>query len=96
MGKGQCSGTLRGLGYCSQPGEVLSGSFSDCVVSGGQDKLADFPGFADSYEDRKVLLNSRRIFILKKAVCELLEGSAGSPGLPHSSGPKRSLKVKGH
>ena len=89
LGNGQCSGTLRGPGYCRQPGEVLSGSFSDCVVSRGQDRLADFPGFTNS-EDRKVLLNSRRISILRKAVCELWEGSAGSPGLPHSSGPKRS------
>ena len=33
---------------------------------------SDFPGFGDSLEDRKVLLNSRRISVLKGAVCEVL------------------------
>ena len=43
----------------------------DCVFK-DQDRVADFPGFADSIEDRRVLLHSRRISVLNGAVCEVL------------------------
>ena len=59
-------------------------------VLGNQDQLANFQGFGNSLEDRKVLLNSRRISVLKSAVCEVLEGLAGPPRLSVSSGSKRS------
>ena len=65
-------------------------SFADHRLSGDQDRVADFPGFADSLEDRKVLLNSRRISVLKGAVCEVLEGSFRPPHVVHSAGSRRS------
>ena len=76
LGKGQGSQPLSGAGNCCQPREVDSHSISDHCLLGNQDRLADFPGFGDSLEDRKVLLNSRRISVLKGAVCEVLESLA--------------------
>ena len=73
LGKGQGSQPLSGAGNCCQPREVDSHSISDHCLLGNQDRLADFPGFGNSLEDRKVLLNSRRISVLKGAVCEVLE-----------------------
>ena len=72
-----------------QSGEVRSFSSSVCGF-GSQDSLADFPGFTDSIEDRKVLIISRRISVLKEVVCEVLEGSVGSPGFSDSFGSRRS------
>ena len=69
-----------GAGNCCQPREVDSRSISVHCLLWIQDKLADFPGFGDSLEDRKVL-NSRRISVLKGAVCEVLEGLARPPRL---------------
>ena len=79
LGKGQGSQPLTGAGNCCQPREVDSHSISDHCLLGNQDRLADFPGFGDSLEDRKVLLNSRRISVLKGAVCEVLESLARPP-----------------
>ena len=73
------------LGDCCQPREVYSHSLSDHCLLGNQDRLTDFPCFGDSFENRKVLLNSRRISVLKGAVCEVLESLARPPrlfGLP--------------
>ena len=81
LGKGQGSQPLSGPGNCCQPREVDSNSISDHCLLGNQDRLADFPGFGDSLEDRKVLLNSRRISVLKGAVCEVLESLARPPRL---------------
>ena len=81
LGKGQGSQPLSGAGNCCQPREVDSHSISDHCLLGNQDRLADFPGFGDSLEDRKVLINSRRISVLKGAVCEVLEGLARPPRL---------------
>ena len=79
LGKGSGSQPLSGAGNCGQPGEVDPYSISTDNLLGNQDRLADFQGFGDSLEDRKVLLNSRRIFVLKGAVCKVLEGLAGPP-----------------
>ena len=79
LGKGQGSQLLSGA--CCQPREVNSHSISDHCLLGNQDRLADFPGFGDSLEDRKVLLNSRRISVLKGVFCEVLESLAKPPRL---------------
>ena len=81
LGKGQGSQPLSGAGNCCQPREVNSHSILDHCLLGNQDRLADFPGFGDSLEDRKVLLNSRRIYVLKGAVCEVLDSLARPPRL---------------
>ena len=81
LGKGQGSQPLSGAGNCCQPREVDSHSISGHCLLGNQDRLADFPGFGDSLENRKVLLNSRRISVLKGAVCEVLESLARPPRL---------------
>ena len=81
LGKGQGSQPLSGAGNCCQPREVDSHSISVHCLLGNQGRLADFPGFGDSLEDRKVLLNSRRISVLKGAVCEVLESLARPPRL---------------
>ena len=81
LGKGQSSQPLSGAGNCCQPGEIDSNSISDHYLFGNQDRLADFLDFGDSLEDRKVLLNGRRLSVLKGAVCEVLEGLAGPPRL---------------
>ena len=75
LGKGSDSQPLSGAGNCGQPGEVDPYSISTDNLLGNQDRLADFQGFGDSLEDRKVLLNSRRISVLKGAVCKVVEGS---------------------
>ena len=78
---------MSGLRDHCESRQVFSHSVSDRGLSGNQDRAADFPGFADSLEDRKVLLNSRKISVLKGAVCEVLVGSAGLPRVadaPHS------------
>ena len=80
LGKGQGSQPRSGAGNC-QPREVDSHSISDHCLLGNQDRLADFPGFGNSLEDRKVLLNNRRISVLKGAVCEVLESLARPPRL---------------
>ena len=81
LGKGQGSQPLSGAENCCQPREVDSHSISDHCLLGNQNRLADFPGFGDSLEDRKVLLNSRRISVLKGAECEVLESLARPPHL---------------
>ena len=73
--KGSGPRALSDSRHCRQSGEVLSFSSSVCGLFGSQDRLVNFPGFADSIEGRKVVLNSRRIYVLKRAVCEVLEGS---------------------
>ena len=90
LGKGSSSQALSGAGNCGQPGKVDPYSISTDYVLRNQDQLADFQGFSDSLEDRKVLLNSRRISVLKGAVCEFLEGIAGPPRLSVSSGSEWS------
>ena len=90
LGKGSSSHLLSGAGNCGQPGEVDPYSVSTDYLHGNQDQLADFQGFGDSLEDRKVLLNSRRISVLKGAVCEVLEGLAGPPHLSFLSGSEWS------
>ena len=90
LGEGSGPRALSDSKHCRQSGEVLSFSSSVCGLFGSQDRLADFPGFANSIEDRKVLLNSRRISVLKRAVCEVLEGSVRSPGCSDSFGSRRS------
>ena len=90
LGKGQGSQPLSGAGNCCQPGEVDSNSILDHYLFRNQDRLADFLSFGDSLEDRKVLLNSRRIFVLKCAVCEVLEGLTGPPRLSVSPCSERS------
>ena len=85
LGKGSGSPPLSGTGNCGQPGEVDPYSISTDYVLGNQDHLVDFPVFGDSLEDRKVLLNSRRISVLKGAVCEVLEGLTGPPRFSVSS-----------
>ena len=81
LGKGQGSQPLSGAGNRCQPREVVTNSISDHCLLWNQDRLADFPGFGNSLEDRKVLLNSRRISVLKGAVCEVLESLARPPRL---------------
>ena len=85
LGKGSGPLPLSGAGNCGQPGEVDPYSISTDNLLGNQDRLADFQGFGDSLEDGKVLLNSKRISVLKGAVCEVLEGLAGPPRLSVSS-----------
>ena len=65
LGKGQGSQPLSRAGNRCQCGEVDFNSISDDYVLGNRDRLADFPGFSDSLEDRKVLLSSRRILSSK-------------------------------
>ena len=81
LDKGHGSQPLSGARNCCQPREVYSHSISNHCLLGNQDRLADFPGFGDSLKDRKALLNSRRISVLKGAVCEVLESLAGPPRL---------------
>ena len=94
------------LQLCEDLGMLVNLEKSSLIPS--QDRLTDFLGFTDSFEDRKVLLNSRRISVLKKAVCEVLEGSARSSGLSDPScsrwsaageitsvGPEVSLGLQG-
>ena len=90
LGKGSSSQPLSGAGNCGQPGKVDPYSISTDYVLGNQDQLADFQGFGGSLEDRKVLLNRKRISVLKGAVCEVLEGLAGPPRLSVSSGSEWS------
>ena len=68
LGKGSGSQLVPGTGNCGQSGEINSASISRDSLSGNQDRFADFQGFGDSHEDRKVLLNSRRISVFKGAV----------------------------
>ena len=86
--KGQGSPTLSGVGDSSESGQILFDSISSDCLSGNQDRVTDFPGFADSLEDRKVLLNSRRISVLKGAVCKVLEGSARAPRVVDAPSPR--------
>ena len=87
--EGSSFGVMRfSRNYCNSR-KVLSSAISDCILSRGQDRLADFPGFGDSIEDRKVLLNSKRISVLRRSVCEVLESSVGSPGLSDPSCARR-------
>ena len=79
LGKGPCSQLMPGAGNCGKFGQISLASISTDCVSGNQDRFADFQGFGDSLEDRKVLLNSRRISVLKGVICEVLEGSARPP-----------------
>ena len=88
LGKGQGSQPLSGAGNC-QLREVDSHSISDHCLLGNQDRLTDFPGFGYSLEDKKVLLNSRRISVLKGAVCEVLESLARPPRLSVSPSSDR-------
>ena len=90
LGEGPDVSSLRGARYRCESSEVAPDSISGGGLSGGQDRLEDFPGFADTLEDRKVLLNSRRISILKASVCEVLGSPLGSPGLPDPSCSRRS------
>ena len=79
FGKGPCSQLMPGAGNCGKFGQINLPSIPTDCVSGNQDRFAVFQGFGDSLEDRKVLLNSRRISVLKGAVCEVLGGSARPP-----------------
>ena len=88
LGKGQGSPTLSRVGYCGKSRQILFDSISSDCISGNQDRVADFPGFADSFEDRKVLLNSRRISVLKGTVCEVLEGSARASRVVDAPSPR--------
>ena len=81
LGEGQGSQPLSGAGNHCQPKEVDTYSISDHCLLRNQDRLADFPGFGDSLKDGKVHLNSRRISVLKGAVCEVLESLARPPRL---------------
>ena len=54
LGKGQGSQPLSGAGNHCQPREVDTYSISNHCLLGNQDRLAHFPGFATSLEDRKV------------------------------------------
>ena len=85
LGEGSDIAALPGTRNCSQFCQVSPNSISGSGVLGGQAGLRDFQGFADTQEDRKVLLNSRRISVLKASVCEVLGGSSGPPGLPDPS-----------
>ena len=59
---------------CNSLGIIVNLEKSSLVPSqflsylGGQDRLVDFPGFTDSIEDKKVLLNSRRISVLENSL----------------------------
>ena len=86
LGKGHGSSTLPRVGDCSKSREVFSLSIPDDCILGDQDRVADFSGFADSIEDRKILLNSRRISVLKGAVCEVLESAARAPCVADAPG----------
>ena len=88
LGKGSGSQPLSGAWNCGQPGKVDSHTILTDHVFRNQDRLADFPGFGDPLEDRKVLLNSRRISVLKGAVSKILESLAGPPRLSVSSSPE--------
>ena len=79
LGKGHGSPTPPRFGDYRKSGKIHCDPISiDCLL-GDQDRVADYPGFADSLENRKVLLNSRRISVLKGAVCEALESATRSP-----------------
>ena len=84
------------LTLCDQLGIVVNLEKSSMIPSqivsylGVRIQHSDFLGFADSIEDSKVLLISKRISVLKRAVCEVLEGAAGSPGLNDSSSSRGS------
>ena len=78
-GQGKSPEVMSGLRECCHSQEVFSRSISDRGLSRNQDRVADFPDFADSLKDRKVLLNGRRISVLKGAVCGLLKGVARPP-----------------
>ena len=79
LGNGSGSQLVPGAGNFGKFGKINSASILGDCLSGNQDRFADFQGFGDFLEDRKVLLNSRRIFVLKGAVCKVLEGSVGPP-----------------
>ena len=85
LGKGQSPEFLSRTRDCGQLGQVLSCAVSVDCVSRDQDRVADFPGFADSLEDRNVLLISRRISVLRGAVCEVLESPLRPPRVSDSS-----------
>ena len=65
LGKGQGPESLSGSQHCCEFGQVFAQSVSASGLSGDQDRVTDFLGFANSLEDRKVLLHSRRISVLK-------------------------------
>ena len=71
------------LSLCQDLGIINSEKSSliptQTIVYPGIKIESDFPGFADSFEDRKVLLSSRRISVFKGAVYEVMDGFAGSP-----------------
>ena len=85
LGKGSGSQFVPGTGNCCKTQEINSASISRDCLSGNQDRFADFQGFGDPLEDRKVLFNSRRISVLKGAVCEVLEGSVRPPRVSDAS-----------
>ena len=85
LGKGQGPESLLRTRDNRDFGQVFARSVSVSGLSGDQDRVTDFPGFADSLEDRKVLLNSRRISVLKGAVCEVLESPARPPRVSDAS-----------
>ena len=67
--KEACWARVKVLSLCQDLGIVVNLDKSSLAPSqsGDQDRAADFPGFADSLEDRKVLLNSRIISVFKGA-----------------------------
>ena len=85
LGKGQGPESLSRTGDHCEFGQVFARSVSVSGLSGDQDRVAHFLGFSDSLEDRKVLLNSRRISVLKGTVCEVLEGADGPPRVVDAS-----------
>ena len=66
--KEACWARVKVLSLCQDLGIVVNLDKSSLALSqsGDQDRVADFPGFADSLEDRKVLL---RVATRKKQAC---------------------------
>ena len=93
-GKGDCFGSVSGVGSLGQSGEVFAGPSSDCDLFGDQNRFLVFPGFPDPSEDPEVLLDRRRISVLKGAARSLLEGRVGSSGLLGSPCPGRYAAVE--
>ena len=94
LGKGPCPQIVPAAGCCGKFGRFNLASISTDCVFGNQDRFADFQGFGDSLEDRKVLLNSRRISVLKGAVCEVLEDAARPPHVSDAPLPNGQLHMR--
>ena len=69
---------LFGAGGDSKLGEVAVDSNPECDSLGNDDRLCDFQGFPNGEKDSQASVNYRRISVLKRAACLLVDDSPGS------------------